>query len=93
MHGCISSITAAAGTNPGTVTFVHPKWGGTVKVIETGTAKTDIEVCGETKTLAQLKAMFDAVKSGQPKFCGIARVDNHTSLKASKIIVCNDGGD
>lgn len=93
VHGCIVKVVLASGTNPGTVEFTHPKWGGTVKVIETGTTKTDIQVCGETKTLAQLKTLVEAVKQGESKFCGIARIDDRTSLKASKIIVCNDGGD
>jgi len=93
VHGCISTVTPAAGTTLGTVTFVHPKWGGTVKVVETGATKTVIEVCGETKTLAQLKTLVDAASSSGAKFCGIARIDDRTSLKAIKIIVCNDSVD
>jgi hypothetical protein len=93
VHGCISAVTLAAGTTPGTVTFVHPKWGGTVKVIETGTTKTVIEVCGETKTLTELKKLVEGVAPGKARFCGIARIDDRTSLKASKILVCNDGAD
>lgn len=91
VHGCISKVTLASGTTPGTVTFEHPKWGGTVKVTEgAATGNTTIQVCGETKTLAQLKTLVEAVKPGEASYCGIARIDNRTSLKASKIIVCND---
>src|SRR5262249_3077659 len=94
VHGCISKITLASGSTQGTVTFEHPKWGGTGKVVEgQKTGNTDIQVCGETKTLADLKKLVDAVKTGQAKFCGIARIDNRTSLTASKIIVCNDADD
>jgi hypothetical protein len=93
VHGCITKVVLAVGTTPGTVEFTHPKWGGKVKVIETGTTKTVIEVCGEVKTLAQLKTLVEAVKTGDPKYCGIARIDNRTSMTASKILVCNDGSD
>jgi hypothetical protein len=91
VHGCIVKVVLASGTTLGTVEFTHPKWGGIVKVVETGTTKTEIEVCGKTKTLAELKTLVEAVKTGENKFCGIARIDNRTSLKATKIIVCNDG--
>jgi hypothetical protein len=93
VHGCISKVTLASGTTLGTVTFEHPKFGGTVKVVETGTTKTDIEVCGESKTLAQLKTLVEAVKPGEARYCGIARIDDRMSLKALKIIVCNDAAD
>lgn len=93
VHGCITKVTAASGKTLGTVEFTHPKFGGTVKVTETGTAATVILVCGKTKTLAELKTLVEAVKKGEPMFCGIARVDDRTSLMASKIIVCNDAAD
>ena len=60
VHGCITEVNATAKT----VTFTHPKFGGTVKVDTSTTAtKTLIEVCGETKTLAELKTLVDAVKT------------------------------
>jgi hypothetical protein len=91
VHGCITAIDTAKKL----VTFTHPKlgMGGTVTVDTTAVTGTVIQVCGETKTLTELKAAFDSVKTGAPKLCGIARIDNRTSLKALKIIVCDDGAD
>jgi hypothetical protein len=97
VHGCVTKVTLASGKTLGTVVFSRTKKGvtttTTVKVTETGTATTVIRVCDDTKTLAQLKTLVEAVKTGQPMYCGIARVDNLTSLMASKIFVCNDDAD
>jgi hypothetical protein len=94
VHGYIGSVTDAKGT--GTVTFIHKKWGGTVKV-DTATTdltkKTVILVCDKSKTLTELKTLVDDGLKKGIRYTGIARVNNRKELIASKIIVCNDSAD
>lgn len=88
VHGCISAVAIPNPTtapNVGTVTFQHPKFGGVVVV----TATTVIEVCGEVKTLSELKTAVDALSPCDPKYCGIARIDDSMAKNALRIIVCN----
>ncbi|MCI0458767.1 MAG: hypothetical protein L0Z62_17550 [Gemmataceae bacterium] len=92
--GCITSVTVdAKDKTVGTVVFEHRKFGkNTVKVDK----DTKIEICEEVKTLVDLEAAVKKAadpKAPEPPYCGMAKVNNLTDLKALRISVCNTDDD
>jgi hypothetical protein len=84
VHGCVTAVD----TTGMTVTFQNEHTG--VKVTVKVTKSTTIEINDvEGKTLTDLQNAVKSVPTGGQPYCGVARVNNLTSLTALAISVSN----